>query len=114
MFCFTNIKVVVEMELYSKVKYGELLNLYGGLLTEKQLRRMEEYFLYDLSLTEIAENSNSSRQAVYDALQKTIALLDDFEDKLKLLEKQKELNNFAKTLDISSEKKAKLLEIINR
>lgn len=102
------------MELYSKVKYGELLNIYGSLLTEKQLRRMEEYFLFDLSLTEIAENNNSSRQAVYDALQKTICVLDDFENKLKLLEKQKELNDFAKSLDISSEQKAKLLEIINR
>ena len=55
------------MELDLKVKYGELLDLYANLLTDKQVKQMEEYMLYDLSLTEIAQNNNSSRQAVYSA-----------------------------------------------
>lgn len=86
------------MELFSKVKYGKLLDIYSSLLTEKQVKQMEEYFLYDLSLTEIAENNNSTRQAVYDVIQKSTALLDEFENKLHILEK---FNNINKCLESS-------------
>ena len=87
------------MELFSKVKYGKLLDIYSCLLTEKQVKQMEEYFLYDLSLTEIAENNHSTRQAVYDVIQKATALLDEFENKLHILEK---INNINMYLDSPS------------
>jgi len=84
------------VELFSKVKYGKLLDVYSSLLTKKQVKQMEEYFLYDLSLTEIAENNHSTRQAVYDVIQKSTALLDEFENKIHVLEK---FNNIEMYLD---------------
>ncbi len=57
------------MELADKIKYGKLLDLYGGLLTEKQKYALEGYLLYDLSLTEMAEVQGLSRQAMFDSIQ---------------------------------------------
>lgn len=101
------------MELDLKVKYGELLDLYANLLTDKQVKQMEEYMLYDLSLTEIAQNNNSSRQAVYDAIQKTMQSLDDFEKKLHLLEKKNKLISLISSLQVDIDKKRQLLDILN-
>ena len=44
----------------------ELYDLYQRLLTEKQQMYFESYYFLDLSLSEIAENYNISRNGVYD------------------------------------------------
>lgn len=48
---------------------------------------MELYYLDDLSLGEIAESYQVSRQAVYDNIRRTEAMLEEYEDKLCLFEK---------------------------
>ncbi|NGP44153.1 putative DNA-binding protein [Bacillaceae bacterium SIJ1] len=64
-----------------------LFDFYAPLLTEKQHAYMNLYYCEDYSLGEIAENFEVSRQAVYDNIRRTEALLEDYESKLHLLER---------------------------
>ena len=73
-------------------KYLRLYDLYGALLTEHQRDLCELYYMCDLSLTEIAEQNQSSKQSVSDALSTSRALLDGYEEKLRLGELQGELS----------------------
>lgn len=67
-----------------------LFDFYQSLLTDKQRIYMELYYLDDLSLGEIAEEYNVSRQAVYDNVRRTEAMLEDYEAKLMLFSKFKQ------------------------
>lgn len=60
------------------------VDFYGELLTEKQLQVILLHVDEDYSLSEIAEQVGSSRQAVHDLIQRTIHKLTDYEDKLGL------------------------------
>lgn len=79
-----------------------LFDFYHMLLTPKQRKYMALYYLDDLSLSEIAEQFNVSRQAVYDNLKRTEAMLEDYEEKLKLFQK------FQKRRKITKEIREKL------
>lgn len=68
------------------VRTGLLYDFYGGLLTEKQQRVMELYFLENWSLAEIAAKEGVSRQAIHDLLQRSERTIEGFEAKLGLLE----------------------------
>jgi predicted DNA-binding protein YlxM (UPF0122 family) len=48
---------------------------------------MEHYYLDDHSLGEIAEEYEVSRQAVYDNIKRTETMLEEYENKLQLLER---------------------------
>ncbi|WP_296816845.1 YlxM family DNA-binding protein [uncultured Megasphaera sp.] len=67
------------------VRKGRLLDLYGPLLTEKQRRCMEMYFDMDLSLSEIGEELQISRQGAYDMLKRASQSLESYEQRLQLL-----------------------------
>ncbi|WP_349410469.1 putative DNA-binding protein [Pseudalkalibacillus sp. SCS-8] len=64
-----------------------LFDFYHALLTPKQRNYMALYYLDDFSLGEIAEQYEVSRQAVYDNIKRTESMLEEYEDKLGLLEK---------------------------
>lgn len=64
-----------------------LFDRYGMLLSEKQQRYMQLYYLDDLSLSEIAEEVAVSRQAVYDQIRRAEEQLELFEERLQLLSK---------------------------
>jgi len=64
-----------------------LFDIYGNLLTEKQKNVMDYYYNDDLSLSEIGENSNISRQAIHDTIKRCEKLLYEYEEKLQLLKK---------------------------
>lgn len=64
-----------------------LFDFYKALLTPKQQSYLELYYLEDHSLGEISESYGISRQAVYDNIKRTEAILEDYEKKLKLHEK---------------------------
>ena len=66
-----------------------LNDVYGVLLTPHQREVIRNYYDYDLSLAEIAENSGISRQAVRDAIVKAVEQLKFYEDKLGFSEKIK-------------------------
>ncbi len=71
-----------------KVEISMLCEMYGKLLTEKQYIFIEDYYNNDLSLSEIAENENITRQAVRDIIKKAENKLMEMEDKLGLMKKQ--------------------------
>lgn len=75
------------MMLEKTTRMNYLYDFYQTLLTPKQRNYMALYYRDDLSLGEIAENYGVSRQAVYDNLKRTEALLEEYESKLLLLEK---------------------------
>ena len=70
-----------------KVETAILLDLYKGLLTEKQAEAMDLYYNEDLSLSEIAENTLVTRQAVRDSLLKGERILLETEEKTHLCER---------------------------
>lgn len=69
------------------VEIGILFDFYGKLLSKKQYSVVELYYLYDLSLAEIAEELDISRQGVYDTLKRAEDNLYQYEHTLKLVEK---------------------------
>jgi len=75
-----------------RVLMSVLLDYYSVLLTEKQQEIMNMYYDEDFSLGEIAELSNTSRQAIHDAIKRCHKLLLEYEDKLKLKNKEDILN----------------------
>lgn len=77
----------ISMLLEKTTRMNFLFDFYQALLTEKQRSYMELYYLDDHSLGEIAESYEVSRQAVYDNIRRTEAMLEEYEDKLRLLEK---------------------------
>lgn len=70
-----------------KVEISILLDIYSNLLTEKQYEFLNDYYNNDLSLSEIAENNNITRQAVRDNIKKGEQKLFEFEEKLGIMEK---------------------------
>ncbi|HHY20475.1 MAG TPA: putative DNA-binding protein [Bacilli bacterium] len=64
-----------------------LFDFYQSLLTDKQRKYMSLYYLDDFSLGEIAEQFDISRQAVFDNIKRTEAMLEEYEEKLSLLHK---------------------------
>lgn len=71
--------------------YNELYDLYGKLLTTKQQKYFEDYYFNNLSFTEMAENYQVSRNAVFKQLHITVEKLKEYEEKLKLFEKKEKL-----------------------
>ena len=59
-----------------------LNEIYGKLLTDRQREIVSQYFDYDLSLHEIAENLGISRQAVLDTVKRACEQLSFYEEVL--------------------------------
>lgn len=64
-----------------------LYDFYGALLTEKQRQVMALYHEENLSLSEIGQEFGVSRQAVHDTLKKAEQALEEYEEKLGLIDK---------------------------
>lgn len=77
-------KVIVMEKI---VKQGLLYDFYGELLTEHQRLIYEDVVYNDLSLTEIAQKNGISRQGVYDLVRRCNHILQEYEDKLHLVER---------------------------
>lgn len=69
-----------------------LFEYYGSLLTDRQYEICDMYLNQNLSLGEIANILGISRQGVRDGLVKSENLLKNYEDKLKIQEKNSVLS----------------------
>ncbi len=70
-----------------KIEVSILCQIYGKLLTDKQYEFIDDYYNNDLSLSEIAENNNITRQAVRDIIKKGESKLFEYEEKLLIMKK---------------------------
>ncbi len=75
------------MKIQEINEVSKLFDFYGKLLNEKQQEVVRQYVFNNLSLAEIAEIMGITRQAVKDLLDRTINILKNYEEKLKILEK---------------------------
>lgn len=75
------------MSIEKTKEVNALLDAYECLLTDKQREIISYYYQEDFSLAEIGEQMDISRAAVSDHIKRTIAILEDYEKKLKLVEK---------------------------
>lgn len=87
------------MELGKTNQMNALFDFYGALLTKKQNEYMQLYYGDDLSLGEIADEFNVSRQAIYDNIKRTEKILIDYEEKLHLFEKFSATNSIVEELE---------------
>lgn len=86
------------------------LDFYGEMLTEKQREIMEDYYYADLSLAEISEDKDITRQGVRDSIKRAELQLIEMEDKLGLAKKFKQVaENLTKICDCA----LKIQEITN-
>ncbi|MFC4320210.1 putative DNA-binding protein [Litchfieldia salsa] len=101
------------LEKTTRVNY--LFDFYQTLLTPKQSSYMSLYYLDDYSLGEIADEYNVSRQAVYDNIKRTEAMLEEYEEKLLLFYKFQERQKILVQLKLmieSNELPKKLEEVV--
>ena len=89
----------IKMLLEKTTRMNFLFDFYQALLTDKQRSYMELYYLDDHSLGEIAESYEISRQAVYDNIRRTEAMLEEYEEKLNLFSKFQERQALLETLE---------------
>lgn len=75
------------------VQVARLFDTYGSLLNEKQKDVINCYYNEDLSLNEIAENNNKSKQAISDMIQRSVDKLFEFENELSLIKKKNQLRD---------------------
>ena len=75
------------MDINKRVEIAVLVKYYGSMLTEKQLHIIEMYVDNNLSLSEVSEELNITRQAVKNALDNAISTLESIEDRLHFIER---------------------------
>ena len=98
------------MDIEKNFEIIELFEIYGELLTKRQQQIMREYFEYDLSLSEIADNDGISRSAVQDTIKKSKSQLEKFEKILRIQKKNQEINKIIEDKKLSKEEMIKLLK----
>lgn len=81
---------VPERRLQHSVELGTLCACYGGLLTAKQRLALRLHCDEDLTLAEIAEEMNVSRQNVHELIVRSEQKLRRYEAALKLAEQAEE------------------------
>lgn len=76
-----------------------LYDYYGELLTDKQRDYFEEYYFNNLSLAEISENYDISRNAIHKQLKDVEGKLLHYESILSLYHKKQKIELLLNTID---------------
>ena len=92
------------------VYYNELYDLYGELLTDKQRQYFEEYYFHNLSFSEMAENYDVSRNAVFKQIHIVMEKLEEYEKILQLKKKRETIFEIVK--DCPDSVKRKIEELL--
>ena len=91
-----------------------LLDVYGPLLTNLQQAMMSDYYRFNLSLQEIADQRHITRAAVSDCLTQAKRHLMTFEKTLKVLALQTTLKTWIEDDTLPASVKKKLMQFLNR
>lgn len=92
------------------IHYVELFDYYGELFTDKQKEYFTDYYFNNLTLQEIADNNNVSKNAVHKNIKDILQKLDYYESKLNLYSNKKEIEKLI--INIDDDIKAKIEELI--
>ncbi len=95
----------MEEQLY----LTNLYDCYKKLLTIKQQNYFEDYYFNNLSLSEISENYNVSRNAIHKQLKEINNKLLEYESILELHKKSNEIKKILKNVDDDIRKKIERL-----
>lgn len=87
-----------------------LFDYYGELLTEKQQEYFKDYYFDNLTLSELSENYGVTRNAIHKAIKEVEEKLVYYEEKLKLLEKNKKIKKIISNL--SDDLQEKIIKLI--
>jgi predicted DNA-binding protein YlxM (UPF0122 family) len=104
-FPFTGgVQAVADDEALEKNNRINLLfDFYEPLLTDKQQTFTRYYFQDNYTLGEIASLFNITRQAVYEHIKRAEAVLEDYENKLQLLDKHQQRGQILQRLEAQVE-----------
>ena len=91
----------------------KLYDFYGVLLTDKQRMYFEQYYFDDYSITELSENNEVSRNAVFDQLKRVEVKLEEYELKLQLVRKDDQRGEVLELLK-NSTKDEVVLQLIDK
>lgn len=93
-----------------------LFDFYGKLLKDKQRQYFEMYYQDDLSLGEIAELLQVSRQAVFDQVKRVAKQLEQYESKLQLLTRYEERHRLLAALkeEICKQPNSQACQLVTR
>ena len=80
------------------IKISLLLDFYGDILTDKQREAVELYYNEDLSLSEIAEQTDVTRYGIRDRIVKSENILIDMENKLGLAKRFEDMKTVIESI----------------
>lgn len=87
-----------------ELKFVMLLDCYGDLLTEHQRSIMEMYYCEDLSLAEIGQPMDITRQAVRSIIKRTEDILLNYESKLGFAARLEKMRGLFSSIESSAER----------
>ena len=82
------------------IYYSALFDYYQNLLTDVQRKYFEDYYFNNLSLQEIADSYEVSRNAISKTLKEIKEKLDYYDSKLKLLSNNKKISELLSEEDL--------------
>ena len=82
------------------IYYSSLFDYYQSLLTDVQRKYFEDYYFNNLSLQEIADSYDVSRNAISKTLKEIKEKLDYYESNLKLLSNNKKIRELLSEEDL--------------
>ncbi|MDO4988574.1 MAG: sigma factor-like helix-turn-helix DNA-binding protein [Synergistes sp.] len=99
--------MVRESLLERRVRDGEMLDLYGELLTDKQRDVFRMYVMCDFTLAEIGKSIGVSRQGVHDLITRSRERMEMFDRTFRLCDKRGKLKEIKKITEENKERMPK-------
>jgi hypothetical protein len=91
---------------------NDLIDVYGNLLTKRQLEILQLYYQEDLSLSEIHEELDISRAAIQQTIKKSMQQLEKFEAAIGMLKLKKNLYQLAQSNLNQADMSQKLIQLL--
>lgn len=83
----------------------DLYDIYSNLLTQKQKEYFEDYYFNNLTLSEMSENYEISRNGIHKQIKETEEKLKNYEEKLNIYDRNKEIIKLIDKLDEKTKNK---------